>query len=331
MISQRMVIALLLAASCSWLAMVSASITYNGYGTVYSLSSPFDGNCNFMRWPEDAVTKYAALNAEQWEGSMNCGRCAEVSCTDASCSGHSEIVYIMDQCPGCAHGDLDLSPDVFESITGQSNTKLSIEWKFVDCPISNNVQYCLKTGSSEFWVAVQPTNFVSGVTSLSINGQKTSVIDSAYYFLIDGCGKSVVDLRSVSISIEGMNGEVLKDTLSLTANECTDGSLQFVSSGSIPQSTITTTKTASIKTASIAFAQEEASSSNSLHSTAFIVAAVCVALGVALGVVGGVVIVVHKKRKRLEESKIIDDSASLELYVSIRSPKWGVPVVHSAV
>ncbi|KUF92575.1 Tubulin gamma chain [Phytophthora nicotianae] len=183
-----------------------------------------------MNWPEAAVTKYAALNAEQWEETMNCGRCAEVSCTDASCSGQSEIVYIMDQCPGCAYGDLDLSPDVFESITGQSYTKLSIEWKFVDCPISNNVQYCLKTGSSEFWVAVQPANCVSGVQSLSINGQETSVIDSAYYFLIDGSGESVADLNSISISIKGVNGEVLEETLSLSADECTEGSKQFSTS-----------------------------------------------------------------------------------------------------
>ncbi|EGZ14551.1 hypothetical protein PHYSODRAFT_510216 [Phytophthora sojae] len=206
-------------------------MAYEGYGTVYTLNSPSDGNCNFMSWPDAAVTKYAALNAEQWEETMNCGRCAQVTCTDASCAGQaSEIVYIMDQCPGCAYGDLDLSPDVFESITGQSYTKLSIEWQFVDCPISNNVQYCLKTGSSEFWVAVQPANFVSGVQSLSINGQETSVIDSAYYFLIDGSGESVADLSSVSISLTGVNGEVLEETLSLSADECTDGAKQFATS-----------------------------------------------------------------------------------------------------
>ncbi|RLN54423.1 hypothetical protein BBJ29_008943 [Phytophthora kernoviae] len=134
---------------------------------------------------------YAALNADQWDDTMNCGRCAEVWCTDASCSGRSsEIVYILDQCPGCSHGDLDLSPAVFKSVMGQSPSKLSIAWKFVDCPVSNNVQYCLKSGSSEFWVAIQPANFASGVESLKINGQKTSMVDSAYYFLIDGsvCG-----------------------------------------------------------------------------------------------------------------------------------------------
>ncbi|KAG7388746.1 hypothetical protein PHYBOEH_007699 [Phytophthora boehmeriae] len=184
-----------------------------------------------MSWPSDATTKYAALNAEQWEETMNCGRCAEVWCTDSSCASQSsEIVYIMDQCPGCEYGDLDLSPDVFEGITGQSYTKLGIEWKFVDCPISKNVEYCLKTGSSEFWVAIQPANFVSGVQSLKINGQETTVIDSAYYFLIDGSGESVADLNAVSISLTGVNGEVLEETVSLTADNCTEGNSQFSTS-----------------------------------------------------------------------------------------------------
>ncbi|KAF4316724.1 hypothetical protein JM18_008162 [Phytophthora kernoviae] len=222
--NQIAIIALLLAVQYSCIATVSASTTYEGYGTVYTLSSPSSGNCNFMSWPSDATTKYAALNVDQWDETMNCGRCAEVSCTDSSCSGQSsEIVYIMDQCPGCSYGDLDLSPDVFESITGQSYTKLGIEWKFVDCPISKNVEYCLKTGSSEFWVAVQPANFVSGVESLKINGQGTNMVDSAYYFLIDGSGKSIADLSSVSISLTGVNGEVLEETVSLSADACTEG------------------------------------------------------------------------------------------------------------
>ncbi|KAG7388747.1 hypothetical protein PHYBOEH_007700 [Phytophthora boehmeriae] len=236
-------VAELLVLACTCIALVSAlpTGTYEGYGTVYTLSTPSSGNCNFMSWPSDATTKYAALNAEQWEETMNCGRCAEVWCTDSSCASQSsEIVYIMDQCPGCEYGDLDLSPDVFEGITGQSYTKLGIEWKFVDCPISKNVEYCLKTGSSEFWVAIQPANFVSGVQSLKINGQETTVIDSAYYFLIDGSGESVADLNAVSISLTGVNGEVLEETVSLSADACTEGSSQFSYSEESIQTSTTT-------------------------------------------------------------------------------------------
>ncbi|KAF4038248.1 hypothetical protein GN244_ATG09634 [Phytophthora infestans] len=52
-------------------------------------------------------------------------------------------------------------------------------------------------GSRALWVAVDPADFVSGVQIL---GQETVVINSAYYFLIDGSGTSVADLGSVCIS-----------------------------------------------------------------------------------------------------------------------------------
>ncbi|CEG47468.1 RlpA-like double-psi beta-barrel domain [Plasmopara halstedii] len=211
---------------------------YQGFGTVYTLTSPFNGNCNFMHSPDEAGTKYAALNAEQWEETMNCGRCVEVSCTDPTCADRpSEVVHILDQCPGCGYGGLDLSPEVFEKITGQTYTILPIEWKFVDCPVSSNVEYCLKTGSTEFWVAVQPTNLDSGVTSMKIDNQETSRVDSAFYFLIDGKGKSVANLSALSISLTNVNGEVLEDTLSMKADLCTAGSSQFSPSGDIYQTT----------------------------------------------------------------------------------------------
>ncbi|KAG7375802.1 hypothetical protein PHYPSEUDO_015237 [Phytophthora pseudosyringae] len=59
-----------------------------------------------------ATTDYAALNNEQWGGLENCGRCAEVSCADSRCADRttSIVVQLLDRCPECKHGDLDLSP-----------------------------------------------------------------------------------------------------------------------------------------------------------------------------------------------------------------------------
>jgi hypothetical protein len=76
--------------------------------------------------------------------------------------------------------------------------------------------------------------------------------------------------------------------------------------------------------------QEEASSSGGLHSTAALaglIAAVCVALGAAVGVA----VVVHRKRKLLEERKNMEDRDSLESYASIRTPRSEVPVMHTVV
>lgn len=208
----------------------ASTYSFLGEGTSYSLGDPSGGNCNLMSYPSDATTKYAALNAAQWDSTMNCGRCAQVTCTDAQCANApqaSEVVYIVDQCPGCADGDLDLSPEVFEGITGLSYTRVSIEWSFVDCPVEGGIEYCLKKGSNSFWTAVQPTNLVSGVKSLTINGKATTMVDSAYYFLLDGNSQDATDLSQVTIAMVGVNGEEVQDTVSFASESCVQGSSQF--------------------------------------------------------------------------------------------------------
>ncbi|OWZ15764.1 hypothetical protein PHMEG_00010534 [Phytophthora megakarya] len=181
-----------------------------------------------------ANTDYAALNNDQWNGLQNCGRCAEVTCADSRCADQtkSAVVQILDRCPECKHGDLDLSPSVFTTLTGSDPSRYTIKWRFVDCPVAGNVNYCLKGGSNNYWTAIQPTNVVTGVTSLKINGQATKMLDGAYYYLLDGAGKSQTDLSKVTVSLTDINGVSIQDTVSLSSGSCTKGAHQFPSGGS---------------------------------------------------------------------------------------------------
>ncbi|TMW65228.1 hypothetical protein Poli38472_009395 [Pythium oligandrum] len=210
------------------LASVTADY-FEGDGTAYTLGQTSAGNCNMMAANGDAGQNYAALNNEQWEDTKNCGRCAEVSCADARCGDKSttQIVQILDRCPECKHGDLDLSPSVFGKITGSNPSRYKIRWRFVDCPIQGNIKYCLKGGSNNFWTAIQPTNVVSGVSSLKINGKQTKMLSSAYYYLLDGNSESQVDLSSLKVTITSVNGETIEDTVSLKDSSCTEGTSQF--------------------------------------------------------------------------------------------------------
>ncbi|KAG6583005.1 putative carbohydrate-binding protein [Phytophthora cinnamomi] len=160
------------------------------------------------------TTDYAALNDKQWDGLQNCGRCAEVSCADKRCADQSKsiVVQILDRCPECAY----------------------VTWilEFVDCPVSGNANYCLKGGSNNYWTVVQPTNFATGVKSLQINGQDTTMLGSAYYYLLDGASQTQTDLTSMTISMTDVNGNSIEDTVLLTADSGTEGSNQFPSGGS---------------------------------------------------------------------------------------------------
>uniref|UniRef100_K3W6A0 Expansin-like EG45 domain-containing protein n=1 Tax=Globisporangium ultimum (strain ATCC 200006 / CBS 805.95 / DAOM BR144) TaxID=431595 RepID=K3W6A0_GLOUD len=212
------------------LAGAAADDTYfEGDGTTYTLGQVSAGNCNFMAAAAAASDNYAAINDPQWNAMKNCGRCAEVSCTDDSCADKTTkaVVYILDRCPECKQGDLDLSPSVFTKLTGSTPSRKKIKWRFVDCPVSGSIKYCLKGGSNAFWTAIQPANTVAGVASVAINGKTPTMVDSAYYYLLNGNGAVQTDLSSVKVTLTSVGGEIVEETVALTAGSCTDGKLQF--------------------------------------------------------------------------------------------------------
>ncbi|KAF4037284.1 Barwin family [Phytophthora infestans] len=112
---------------------------------LYTHENFASGHCNFMYDP-GVGNYFAALNSDQWDSTLNCGRCAEVSSGGTS----SVTVYIVDQCTECEDEGLGLSPLVFKQLT-RSDSSQNIKWKFVDCPVSGNIEYCNCTeGTSNF-------------------------------------------------------------------------------------------------------------------------------------------------------------------------------------
>ncbi|CAI5731383.1 unnamed protein product [Hyaloperonospora brassicae] len=201
---------------------------FNGQGTSYTLGRVSGGDCNFM-YDFDVGDNYAALNNEQWESNLNCGRCAEVSCDDAQCrrdATRSALVYIVDKCSDCGHGDLYLSSTVFKELRGNSDpSRYKVKWKFVDCPVKGNIQYCTKSGSSNSWLAIQPANFANGVASMRIANQDVTVVDSSYYFLLNNGAN--VDISAVDVELTSVSGETITEKLSLAADVCTAGTSNF--------------------------------------------------------------------------------------------------------
>lgn len=95
----------------------------SGEATYYYYSS--GGACG-LDPPADLLV--AAINDEQYS-SENCGRCALVSGPKGTVT-----VVVLDKCPGCDSGDLDLSEQAFEKIASTSAGRVAITWSFVDCP-----------------------------------------------------------------------------------------------------------------------------------------------------------------------------------------------------
>ncbi|KAJ1929970.1 hypothetical protein IWQ60_000699 [Tieghemiomyces parasiticus] len=102
---------------------------FTGEGTYYSPSVGL-GACGLQNSDSDFV---AALNAPQFGSPANpnsnplCGKKALVKGPKGSVT-----VTIVDKCPPCKSGDLDLSVGAFDQIADQAEGRVPISWSWVE-------------------------------------------------------------------------------------------------------------------------------------------------------------------------------------------------------
>jgi expansin (peptidoglycan-binding protein) len=177
--------------------------THEGEATYYDADG--SGNCSY-----DAQTSppllVAAMNTPDWDGSAVCGGCAAVTGPSGSVT-----VRIVDRCPECATGDLDLSPDAFDRIAERRLGRVAITWRFVSCEANGPVSYRFKEGSNPYWTAIQVRNARHRIAKLegrAAGGIYRELLRESYNFFIGspGLGEGPYDLR-----ITDVYGAVLED------------------------------------------------------------------------------------------------------------------------
>lgn len=102
------------------------SKTFSGDATYYDVGLGACGVAN------DNSEFIAALNVDQFHefGSMSNGNPACGKTATIHYQGKSVTVTIQDKCPGCAHGDLDLSPSAFEQLSDKGAGRIKMTWSF---------------------------------------------------------------------------------------------------------------------------------------------------------------------------------------------------------
>lgn len=118
----------------------------DGIATFYDTANG-TGACSFAATTDVHV---AALNNPQFENAAWCGACAEVEGPLGT-----TVVRIVDLCPECQAGHLDLHPGAFDEVANRIDGRVDIQWRFVSCDVAENVGFRLKEGSSQWWTAVQ--------------------------------------------------------------------------------------------------------------------------------------------------------------------------------
>jgi len=149
---------------------------YTGDATSYG-SSKSDGNCSFPTDEYYDDMMYAALNSKQYSNDMGCGACALVVSTEQP---YKPIrVRVIDKCPECKHGDLDLSDKAFRNLTNIAPSRKKITWALIPCDIQigdypplvqpgSPIKFSFKTESNKDWTEIKVYNTRYPVKKLAV-------------------------------------------------------------------------------------------------------------------------------------------------------------------
>jgi expansin len=159
---------------------------HQGIATYYYATGA--GACGFDPSPNDLMV--TALNAEEYNHAAYCGAFVEVYGP-----GGTVTVRIVDLCPECKAGHLDLSREAFAKIADPVLGRVSISWRIVSPAISGPIAYHFKDGSNQWWTAVQIRNHRNPIARFEYRtsgGQWVTVPRVDYnYFVQTNPGMSV--------------------------------------------------------------------------------------------------------------------------------------------
>jgi expansin (peptidoglycan-binding protein) len=192
--------------------------TFTGDGTYYDATG--DGSCSFGP-SSDKPLLIGAMNTPDYANSSVCGTCAHIKGPNGEVT-----VRIVDQCPGCVHGDIDLSPDAFEKLAPLPDGRIAISWQFVPCDVSGPIVYHFKEGSNQWWSAVQIRNHRHAIAKFewqSSDGVWHDVPRVDYNYFIDdkGMGPGPYTFR-----VTDVEGGVVEDS-----------GIPFMEAGDVPGKT----------------------------------------------------------------------------------------------
>jgi len=176
-------------------APCAADHDHTGDGTYYDATGA--GACSFDPSPDDLMV--AAANPTDFAGSAACGACAAIDGPNGSVT-----VRIVDLCPGCAAGDLDLSREAFARIAALAAGRVTITWRFGPCQVSGPLRYHFKDGSNPYWTALQVRNHrhaIAGLEARPAGGQWQAVPRESYNYFVaaGGLGPGPIGVRVTDV------------------------------------------------------------------------------------------------------------------------------------
>lgn len=133
-------------------------VLHSGEATWYRATGK--GNCSF---DETDNLMLAAINTTDYATAALCGAYIDVSGPNGTVT-----VRVVDRCPGCKQGGIDLSRQAFAKIAESSAGRVPVTWQIVSGPVSGPVAYHYMDGANRYWMGIQLRNLRWPVATLEI-------------------------------------------------------------------------------------------------------------------------------------------------------------------
>jgi expansin len=135
----------------------------SGTATHYVLQSL--PNCSYPSPPADGL--FVALSPGEYDNAAACGGYLEVHGPDGSVR-----VEVIDQCPGCAAGHIDLSEAAFSAIAPLNAGQVNVTYQpLVNPSLPGPVSLLVKQGSSQYWLALLAMNTGNPLASVQVQSE----------------------------------------------------------------------------------------------------------------------------------------------------------------
>jgi expansin (peptidoglycan-binding protein) len=199
---------------------VKANPVHQGIATYYAATGA--GACSFDPSSDDLMV--AAMNADEYDNAAVCGEYLKVTVPKGMIT-----LRIVDLCPECKAGHLDLSKEAFALIADLPQGIVPITWQLISPALNGPIAYHFKDGSNQWWTAVQVRNHRNPIAMFEYrdeNGQWVVVPRASYnYFVQTDPG---MGLGPYTFRVTDIYGNVLVDSgIPFIENGTLNGAAQF--------------------------------------------------------------------------------------------------------
>ena len=122
-------------------------------------------NCSYPSPPADGL--FVALSPDEYDSAAACGGYLEVHGPDGSVR-----VEVIDQCPGCGDGHIDLSEAAFSALAPLNQGLIDVTYQpLVNPSLPGPVSLLVKQGSSQYWLALLAMNTGNALASVQVQSE----------------------------------------------------------------------------------------------------------------------------------------------------------------